>query len=235
VDQISNTFVGIGDFDLYNATDEDEIVIPSVDVKITFNEDGTFNIFRDFCYPIYDCDENFTSEHLSLLEEVTFSMLKEKFKEEPSSDFDCGMGCPFDDALVGYLNRAYDIEFIKLFVEICEEAEMVDVADKVTEKITETLEARAEQAGLTQLNRDVYTDDKKQVLVFAKNLRQVKIDNIDASVIESISYPVSALHYFCGITNSGVPVATDIKKFIAFSKICNFFQFRSVKLRLFLC
>jgi hypothetical protein len=226
INEIRLMFEGEEDFDLYNcAEDNPEIVIPSVDVKISLNDDNTFNIYRDFCYPTYDSDENFTSEYMSTLEEVTSEMLEDKLTEAPFSESDSCMGCPFDASLLGYWSKVREIEFVKQFVEICRAAELVDVTDRVAVKINETLALRAESSGLSEFSADVYTDTRRQIFVFVKDINQVKIENIDVETIELIAQPVMSWRYFCGITENAIPIAVNKKKFVIFSKVCDYFNY----------
>lgn len=142
--KLSLRYKEIGDFDLFNDGEDDEIIIPLFDVKITFNEDDTFNIYRDFCFPIRDCEENFENEYQTIMQEITINLLESCFGIKPNIEYECGYGCPFDASLVGYWNKPFDIDLITSFVEICEKAEAEDIEDAVSRLIMETV---SEQAG----------------------------------------------------------------------------------------
>ena len=48
IEQIKLRFKENDDFDLFNFRQNNEIITPSFNVKITFNDDNTFNICREF-------------------------------------------------------------------------------------------------------------------------------------------------------------------------------------------
>lgn len=58
---------------------DDELVFFSHDMKITFDDDNTFNISCDFYYPSRDCKKNFDNEYLFILQDRTTLLLTEKF------------------------------------------------------------------------------------------------------------------------------------------------------------
>jgi hypothetical protein len=83
IEQIELRYKEIGDFDFFGDDEYEEILIPLFDVKITFNEDNTFNIYRDFCYPTRDCGENFENDYQTVLQEPLRAFLRAHFCIQP--------------------------------------------------------------------------------------------------------------------------------------------------------
>ena len=205
-------------------TDDEWIGALSVDVKITFNDDETFNIYRDFCYPINDCEENFENAYRSVLEERTVSVLEKHFNDKPCTEFECGYGCPFDANLVGYWNKAYSVDFVVSFIEKCSEVEAIDFNDDVAKLIMEAVSKKAYELKFHPKGDDILVNGLHGIFVFAKDINELHLDNIKIDSIDSFSQMVSTTHYICGKTNSGRIVAADIKAINTFFALCDSFN-----------
>ena len=227
VEQIKAKFEETGDFDIFNCGDVDdslEIIIPSVDVAISFNDDSTFNIYRSFCYPIRDYAENFENEHRAAQQEKTSKHLVSFFKEAFGEEFDFGMGCPYDSVLVGFWRKQFDINFIDSFVNVCEEADTEISDDDVSKLIMESISEVSKKFRLKSLNESCYTSEHGEIIVFSKDIKSIGLDNIDLSTLASVELPVFAARYFCGKKPSGEVIVTDTKKIRKFFDICNHFN-----------
>gem|GEM_PF-3314768 len=227
IKQIEKLYTGDADFDLYNGIDEsEEIIIPSVDVKITFGTEDTFNIYRDFCYPTRDCEENFENEYRSALESITTEILRHRFDEKPLVEEECSYGCPFDTTLLGYWGKSFDIGFVESFVTICREAELTDIGNIASTMIMESVSQVAHKFNFRKRNGDddVLLDKSNRTIIFAKDISRLKFTELNTKKIEPVDFPVSATRYFCGKTKSGQIVVVDIKAILNFFKLCDHFH-----------
>lgn len=224
IEHIELRYEKTGDIDFLNDGEDEEILIPSLGVKITFNEDDTFNIYRDFCYPIRECEENFENEYRTVLQETTVSLLESHFGVQPCVEDECGYGCPFDDSLVGYWNKPFNVDFVISFVEVCMKSEAKDIGNAVSKLIMESVSEQAEKYELVELDDDSYINNQKNLIVFAKDIVSFNHKKIDISSLEQINYPVSATRYFCGRMQSGKIIAVDMKSIVMFFKLCDHFH-----------
>jgi hypothetical protein len=153
IEHIELRYEKTGDIDFLNDGEDEneEILIPSLGVKITFNEDDTFNIYRDFCFPTRDCEENFENEYQTVLQETTVNWLESCFGIQPSIEYECGYGCPFDSSLVGYWNKPFNVDFVISFVEVCMKSEAEDIGNAVSKLIMESVSEQAEKYELEKL------------------------------------------------------------------------------------
>jgi Restriction endonuclease. len=222
---IEELFKSLDDYEYYDAdTDDAWIGVLSFDVKITFNDDDTFNIYREFCYPVNDCEENFENSFRSVLEEKTITILEKQFNDKPVTEFECGYGCPFDTTLVGYWNKAYNIEFATSFIEKCKEIEAIDCEDEVAKLIMEAISKKAYELKFHPKDDDTLINGQYRIIVFAKDLNRLRFDNIKVDLVDSFSQTISTTHYICGKTTSGIIVAADIKAINTFFVLCDSFN-----------
>ncbi len=211
----------IGDFELYNIDSEDEITVASVDVKISFNDDDTFNIWRVFCYPIYDYEENFENEYQSILQEETVKQLDIQFNLEPSTEDKCGYGCPFDDSLVGYWNKPFDIDFISKFISACEVAEGNVNEESVANLINETILEKVVELKLSKIDDYTFINKDKTVIVFAKEISCINFSKLKIENLEIVEYPITTINYLLGKTKSGKVIAVNKQSYQEFFSIYN--------------
>ncbi len=226
IEHIELRYEKTGDIDFFNDGEDEheEILIPTLGVKITFNEDDTFNIYRDFCFPTRDCEENFENEYQTVLQETTVSLLESCFGKQPSIKYECGYGCPFDSSLVGYWNKSFDVDFVISFVEVCAKSEAEDVGNAVSKLIMDSVSKHAEEFQLKKIDDDSYINAKNNLIVFAQELDSFNAKKIDIKAFEQISFPVFATKYFCGKMQSEKAIAVDIKPITMFFKLCDLFR-----------
>lgn len=58
------------------------------------------------------------------MQEITVSLLESHFAVQPYVEDECGYGCPFDDSLVGYWNKQFNVVFVISFVEACMKSDL---------------------------------------------------------------------------------------------------------------
>jgi hypothetical protein len=167
IEKIYQHFADTDDFNMYNYNDQEYIFIPLVEVKITFNDDDTFNIYRDFCYP-HDCNDEFYNEILSNIEENTKKELEKAFGKIPMVEFECSM-CPFDADEVGYFNIHYSNDYVVRFVDACISADNISGKSR-NERIFNVIKTNVEKMGFIQYENLSFVSDDKLILLFIGEL-----------------------------------------------------------------
>ena len=224
IEQIERRNKEIGDYDFFSDDECEWILIPLVGVKVTFNEDDTFNIYRDFCYPTKDCEENFENEYQTVLQVTAMNLLKAHFGIQPCIEYECGYGCPFDDVLVGYWNKPFDVDFVISFVKVCSKAEAEDMESAASKLVIESVSERAEEFQLKKLNDDSFINAQNSLIIFAKEQDTFNEKKINIKSFEQIGYPTFATRYFCGRMPSAKAIAVEIKTITTFFKLCDLFR-----------
>ncbi len=100
--------------------EEDNYIFPDgYQFVITYNGERNFSIYRQFSYPIYDGYESISDV---VYEELLFlQSFYQESKQKPKLDYECSMGCCYDEEMAGFFNLESEeelFEFVKYFIKV---------------------------------------------------------------------------------------------------------------------
>jgi len=159
---------------------DDYILLDGYQFVITYNGEKDFSIYRQFSYPVHELYESISDV---VYEELVFlQSFYQESKKKPRLEYECSMGCCYDEELAGFFNVESEeelFELVKYFIKV--EVTQVDLdisllMNLYPEKTMQYIdECKKEQGRLLylydfgwknfQMGEDNLVDERGQVLM----------------------------------------------------------------------
>ncbi len=137
--------------------EEDEyILLDGYQFVITYNGEKEFSIYRQFSYPVHELYESIKDV---IYEELVFlQSFYQESKKKPKLEYECSMGCCYDEEMAGFFNVESEkelFELVKYFIKVEETHVDLDISllmNLYPEKATQYVdECKKEQERLLYL------------------------------------------------------------------------------------